>query len=145
MQFQVPQFIEIEDKIFGPLSFKQFLFVAGGLALAFIVYKSLPVILAAPIGLAIVAFAVTLAFVQINKRPFIFIMEAAFMYLISGKLFLWHTHRERKKKKKKQEEIIPVSEVNLPTLSENKLTDLSWSLDINERLRVERERAGLNK
>jgi len=26
MQFQVPQFIEIEDKIFGPLTLKQFLY-----------------------------------------------------------------------------------------------------------------------
>ncbi|TSC61742.1 MAG: SsrA-binding protein, partial [Parcubacteria group bacterium Athens0416_74] len=31
MQFQVPQFIEVEDKIVGPLTFKQFVFIAGGL------------------------------------------------------------------------------------------------------------------
>ena len=27
MQYQVPQFIEVEDKIFGPLTFKQFLYI----------------------------------------------------------------------------------------------------------------------
>ena len=30
MRFQVPQFIEIESKIFGPLTFKQFIYLAGG-------------------------------------------------------------------------------------------------------------------
>ena len=30
MQYQVPQFIEVEDKIFGPLTFKQLVYVVGG-------------------------------------------------------------------------------------------------------------------
>ncbi|TSC80302.1 MAG: hypothetical protein G01um101429_152 [Parcubacteria group bacterium Gr01-1014_29] len=29
-QFQVPQFIEVEDKIFGPLTTKQFFYLLGG-------------------------------------------------------------------------------------------------------------------
>lgn len=36
MQFQVPQFIEVEDKIFGPLTFKQFVYIAGGVALMYL-------------------------------------------------------------------------------------------------------------
>jgi hypothetical protein len=31
MQFRVPQFIDIEDKLFGPLTFKQFIYLAGEL------------------------------------------------------------------------------------------------------------------
>ena len=42
MQFQVPQFIEIEDKIFGPLTFKQFIYLAGGGGLCFLLYTILP-------------------------------------------------------------------------------------------------------
>ena len=30
MRFEVPQFVDIEDKIFGPLTFKQFIYIAGG-------------------------------------------------------------------------------------------------------------------
>ena len=42
MRFQVPQFIEVEDKIFGPLTFKQFVYVTGGVGLAVILFLFLP-------------------------------------------------------------------------------------------------------
>ncbi|MFM2424198.1 MAG: hypothetical protein RLZZ70_589, partial [Candidatus Parcubacteria bacterium] len=38
MQFEVPQFIEIEDKIFGPLTWKQFLYVGGGLSMTAVLF-----------------------------------------------------------------------------------------------------------
>ena len=41
MRFQVPQFIEIEDKIFGPLTIKQFIYIAGGAGLCFILFRFL--------------------------------------------------------------------------------------------------------
>jgi hypothetical protein len=40
-QFHVPQFIEVEDKIFGPLTLKQFLYVIGGAGIVFIMYAFL--------------------------------------------------------------------------------------------------------
>ena len=46
MRFQVPQFIEVEDKIFGPLTLKQFIYVFGGGGLCFVFYTFLPLILA---------------------------------------------------------------------------------------------------
>jgi len=30
MRFEVPQFIEVEDKIFGPFTWKQFIYLMGG-------------------------------------------------------------------------------------------------------------------
>ena len=54
MRFQVPQFIDIEDKIFGPLTFKQFVYLAGGGGLAFLIYKSVPFMLALPLMLAVI-------------------------------------------------------------------------------------------
>ena len=46
MHFQTPQFIEIEDKIFGPLTLKQFIYLAGAAGLSFTAYSLLPVPLA---------------------------------------------------------------------------------------------------
>ena len=71
MQYQVPQFIEIEDKIFGPLTFKQFLYVGGGAAIGFIMYSALPKILAIVFGAPIVGFFMAAAFYQVNGRPFL--------------------------------------------------------------------------
>ena len=89
MNFQVPQFIEIEDKIFGPLTFKQFVYVAGGGGLAFIFWTYLPRLIALPlVGLAII-FGLALAFYKINNRPFIYALEAGLRYFVGRKLYLW--------------------------------------------------------
>ena len=56
MRYQVPQFIDVEDKIFGPLTLKQFLYVAGGSGFSFIIWSILPTYLAIPIALPILGF-----------------------------------------------------------------------------------------
>src|SRR6056297_3631382 len=90
MRFRVPQFLGIEDKIFGPLSFKQFVYLAGGAgAVVIIWYLVQNLFLAAIIGLPIAAFSIALAFYQINQKPFIFIVEAFFKYLLGSRMYIW--------------------------------------------------------
>ena len=137
MQYKVPQFIEVEDKIFGPLTLKQFIYVVGSLGFGFVLWKYLPGVLAVPLALAIVGFGLALAFIKVHKKPLIVIIEAGFLYLIHKKLYLWKAERERKKEEKDDPDLAP-AEVIVPALSENKLKDLAWSLDINERLLHER-------
>jgi hypothetical protein len=38
MRFLVPQFIEVEDKLFGPLSFRQFVYLVGSIGFAGALY-----------------------------------------------------------------------------------------------------------
>lgn len=133
MQFQVPQFIEVEDKIFGPLTFKQFLYLAGGAGLCFILYRLLPWYLAWFLILPTGALALALAFYEINNKPFIFVMEAAFRYYTGQRLYLWQKRKTVDKRKEQKEEVDALS-VLAPRLSDSKLKDLSWSLDINEKL-----------
>jgi len=71
MRYQVPQFIEIEDKIFGPLTFKQFVYIAGGGGICLILFTLLPLFLVVIIGIPIMGFAVALAFFEVNGRPLI--------------------------------------------------------------------------
>jgi len=135
MQFQVPQFIEVEDKIFGPLTFKQFVYVAGGAGAAYLIWRVLPLIIAAPLILGVGGFAAALAFMQWNGRPFISGLENAFFYLIHTKLYLWNNeHKTKVKAEKKSAEHALASQVYVPKLSESKLHELSWSLDIKERI-----------
>jgi hypothetical protein len=42
MQFRIPQFIDIEDKVFGPFTFKQFGYLLGAIAFAYIFWKLIP-------------------------------------------------------------------------------------------------------
>lgn len=136
MQFQVPQFIEVEDKIFGPLTFRQFVFVAGGAGMCYLLWRTLPLIASAPLIIAVAGLAAALAFMQYNGRPFIVAMENAFYFLLHPKLYLWNNEQRSRVTPEKQEARATASdgEVYIPHLSDSRLHELAWSLDIKERI-----------
>lgn len=135
MRFQVPQFIEVESKIFGPLTLKQFVFLAGGGGIIFILYAILPfwlmIIFSIPVG--ILAFA--LAFYKVNEQPFIKVMESAFNFLLSTKIYVWKKTPPEKKIVKEIKKEEKGEEIYVPKLTENKLKDLAWSLNIKEKIK----------
>ena len=135
MQFKVPQFLDIEDKIFGPFTFREFVYLAGGAGLCFILFRFLPLIIVIPLGIAVIGLSLALAFYQINNKPLIYILQSAFGYFFSSKLYLW------KKKEKLPGKTGPTpaglpgqAPIYVPKLSQSKLHDLTWSLDIKESL-----------
>lgn len=132
MNFQVPQFIEIEDKLIGPLSFKQFIYVAGSIGLGFIIYVYLPIYLSLIPATAVVGVGMALAFLKINDRPFIVIMQSALRYFISRKLYLWEK-RDKPLSPKTQAEVLTL-EAGLNPVSKSRLSDLSWNLDVSKKI-----------
>jgi len=140
MRFQVPQFIEIEDKIFGPLTIKQFIYIAGGAGLSFILFRFLPLIVFIPLALVVIGFSLALAFYQINSKPLIYIMQSAFGYYFSDKLYLWRKRDNAPKKATTAPTVASnIPPIYVPKLSQGKLHDLTWSLDIKENLNSEEE------
>ena len=135
MQFQVPQFIEIEDKIFGPLTLKQFLYLAGGGGAIVALYIYIPYkIVAILIILPLAAFSLSLAFYKINGKPFIDVVQSFFYYSLGSKLYLWRK-AEKKPVSQLQDQVqMAKSLVSVPKMSGSKLKDLTWSLDIKESL-----------
>ncbi len=130
MRYQVPQFIEVEDKIFGPLSFRQFVYIAGSAGLAFIVFKFIPFYLWIPLVPAIIGFGLALAFYKVNNKPFIDVVESAFTYYINTRLYIW---RKIDKKPEETNTVLgKVPQINIPKLNQSRLKELAWSLDIKE-------------
>ena len=140
MRFQVPQFIEVEDKIFGPLTLKQFIYLTGAGGVVFILWRVFPLFIAIVAAAPIIALAGALAFYKINKRPFIFVLESAFKYMLSNRLYIWKSKDidEMKKQKKKREQT-QESPIHVPKLSTSKLKDIAWSLDIKESIYSDKE------
>ncbi len=134
MRFLVPQFIEVEDKLFGPLTFKQSVYLGGAAGFVAILYVLYGFVVAIIVASPVVVLSIALAFFKVNEQPFIFLLQSATSYTLKHKLYLW------KKTTKKQ----PVSDVEksdatsikpfVPKLSESKLKELAWSLDIKETL-----------
>jgi hypothetical protein len=130
MRFQVPQFTEVEDKIFGPFTFKQFVYLGGAAGLCLIFYSLMPLPLAIMFMVPVGAFGGSLAFLKIHGRPFIKVLESFFKYSIGGRLYVWK-HKSKEVKKIEEQKKSP-TELFMPKLTASKLKDLSWSLDIKE-------------
>jgi len=132
MQFKVPQFLEIEDKIFGPFTFKQFVYLAGGAGLCYVIYKLLGLLLGAIPILAIAAIALALTFYRPNNKPLVDMIEAGFKYTMQNKLYIWKRRKNKIGEKKgaavtaEQREMLTQG----PRLGKSKLRDLAWSLDV---------------
>jgi|SRR3989344_8452547 len=132
MRYQVPQFIEVEDKVIGPFTVKQFVYLVGGAGMSFIVWTFIPFYLALVIIAGIIPLSLALAFYKINNKPFIDFLESAFMFYTRKNLYIWK--KEEKKVETKEKDVIDARQVYVPRLSDSKLKELSWSLDINENL-----------
>ncbi len=89
MRFEVPQFIDIEDQIFGPITWRQFLYLRGGIGMAVVIFITLPLILFVILGIPLALLAGALAFYPINNRPFSYFLEALYNYLRGQRLYLW--------------------------------------------------------
>lgn len=90
MQFKVPQNIDLEDKIVGPLTLIQFLYVLGGGVVDYLLFLSFHMtflfwVLAIPI--AVIALA--LAFLKIQDQPLSHFIKAGIIYLGKPKKRLW--------------------------------------------------------
>ncbi len=96
MRFKVPQFIDIEDKLFGNLTFKQFVYLAGGAGLVYISFRILPLFIALIVGPALGAFAAALAFYKYNEKPFIHLVESFIKFYLRSRLYLWKNQSVKK-------------------------------------------------
>lgn len=139
MRFQVPQFIEIESKIFGPLTFKQFIYLAGGAGIIFLLYITLPFFIAVMFIVPVGAFAVALSFYKVHNRPFIKVTESAFRYFAAPKIYVWRKEKilqptsiDKLTIKQMERGISPG---HIPKLTKSKLKELAWSLDIKHNIK----------
>lgn len=138
MQFQVPQFLDVEDKVIGPLTIKQFLYLAGGAGLGYLSYKIIPwfiIGIIPTIGFFILGGM--LAFYKHNNKPFVFLIESAFNYSQSSRLYVW-----RRREKDGQVSLAldltnfaPTKHggVGMPIVNNgSKLNDLTWTIDVKK-------------
>lgn len=78
-QYVVPQFIDVEDKILGPITTRQFIILLVTIGAVFIIYRldalyHLHLVLFIFLGLPLLGAGLTLSFVRINGQPFHFFL-----------------------------------------------------------------------
>ncbi|MDD2258081.1 PrgI family protein [Candidatus Falkowbacteria bacterium] len=94
-QFTVPQFIDVEDKIIGPITTRQFVILLSGAIIIAIFYKLFDFGAFIFLGLLVFGIAVVLAFVKINGRPFHFFLLNLLQTFRRPKLRVWNNRYGR--------------------------------------------------
>jgi len=105
-QFQVPQFIETEDKIVGPLTLRQFIYIGVAGLLSFFLFFLLKTWIWVVFSTSLFALASILAFIKINGQPMYIIVAYALKYFWQPRFYLWQ----------KPELVLTISEIKIPKI-----------------------------
>ncbi len=130
-QYQVPQFIDIEDRIIGPLTLKQFLYLAFAGAILFVLWFILNFYFWLVLAIPIIALSSAFAFLKINDRPFVYFFLSFINYYLKPKLYIFsaaHLETKRECPAKAPEETV-ASKVPPQKVTRSKLKELALSLD----------------
>ncbi len=89
-QFVVPQFLDVEPKILGPITLRQFLIMVGVIVAEFLVYRIfLSLIPMLAVGLPIAALGGAFAFGKVNGQPLHFIVLNLVQYIKKPTRRVW--------------------------------------------------------
>ncbi len=136
-QFTVPQFIDVEPKIIGPITARQFLIFLATSLVIFIFYKVFDFSTFVILSILVFAFAGIFAFLKINGRPFHYFVLNLIQSLKKPGLRIWNhkiTSFENKEDKQVEYEKVITPD---KYFSKEKLTKLSLIIDTKGRYKGE--------
>lgn len=146
-KFIVPQFIDSEDKIFGPITVRQFLMMIGGVFLIFLSYKlsDFALFLLQTVVTIIIVFL--FGFYKVNGAPFHVYALNLIETLKQPAVRIWRkeyikieTFSDKKEKKSKKEYVVPKKEL----VTGKKLSELSLIIDTGGVYKGEQEANVIN-
>jgi len=137
MQFQVPQFIDIEDKVIGPLTIKQFLYLLAGGVVVFILYKTLNLFATIILGIPIIGIAIALAFAKIGNQPFIGFLKNFIGFIRKPDFYVWKKPMGKNNLPEQTDEHIEIikkmpAKTKLNPEAKDSLQDMGWKVEIEK-------------
>ena len=131
-QYNIPQFVDSEDKIFGPITIRQFAVLAIGVVIGGFLWYFKPNMIVFFLSVAPVAGATfAFAFFKINGQNFDIFLTNVIIYIIKPTLFLWSRDVDPIRsvikmpiQKKKASYIREKNEY-----SQSRVEEVSWTLD----------------
>ena len=110
MQFKIPQFLERQSLIIGPLAFKQSLYFGVAILILVYIHSIAPTFIFLICAVILMSIAFGLAFVKIEGIPLPEVITQSFGFVLSPKIYLWKKKEnlrviKLKHPEKKQEEV----------------------------------------
>ncbi|PIP28136.1 MAG: hypothetical protein COX29_02740 [Candidatus Moranbacteria bacterium CG23_combo_of_CG06-09_8_20_14_all_35_22] len=129
MLFNVPQFIDIEDKIVGPLTAKQlgWLGIAGVLLLIF--WSTLTFSTFLPLAFITLGIFGALAFYRPYNQPLLNFLMSGVNFFLKPKIYVWKRYYDSMKAVKKTEKTTEEIIVKRKVLDNKKLEELAKRLN----------------
>jgi hypothetical protein len=134
----VPQYIDVEDRIVGPLTWKHlgwFFGAAGILLIAFTIFDRMTFYI---IAIPIIGIAVTLAFARPNGVSMSEFIGYGINFLFHPKVYTWEREIKKNEIKKKNKDIQISTTSKEKMLSIEDITAISQTLDSRGKARNER-------
>lgn len=121
----VPQFVDVEDKIAGPLTWRQLLWMIAMGAVLLVLFTTFGTTLAIVFGIPVVLLFIALAFYKPNGFTLSSFIGQAVLFLFRPKVAVWErpvmpmvSVKSRSENNKPQEEAQPEKQLTRDTLKE---------------------------
>lgn len=129
MQFKVPQNIDMEDKIIGPLTMKQFIYLIVGGMITYACIKTYNIYWILFLGVPSGLIALCLAFIKIQDQPFSKFIFSLTLFTVKPKQRIWSkdwiaTHEIHGVVQKPVEEVKKEPQKHIEKSELEKLSDL---------------------
>lgn len=133
MLFNIPQFIDKEDKIVGPLTAKQlgWMFGAGGVLLMLWAILDISAFIMASIPVAAIFGA--LAFYRPNNMSLIAFIFSSVQFFFRPKMYIWKRVPDIINVKKKTHKKVPIISHDIRKVDANRIEEITKLLDNNSR------------
>jgi hypothetical protein len=130
MQFLVPQFIDVEDKIFGPFSVRQFIILIVAAGALFVSFRLADTGLFIVEAVIIAVLTIAFAFIRVNGRPFHYFLINLIQMIRRPQLRIWH--RDVTSEELRLPRVVAPPKHNVqhkPPLTASRLAELSLVVD----------------
>lgn len=133
-RFIVPQFIDVENKVIGPITVRQFLILMGAGLIIALAYRLLYFNSFLVVAVLVLALASVFAFAKVNGTPFHFFLLNFINTMKKPKLRVWNNRAMEPSEKKapeiKKDDYQPVSK---QFYKKSRLAELSLIVDTRGR------------
>jgi len=137
-QFTVPQFIDVESKIIGPLTVRQFMIILAAAIIVGLSYKLFDFTLFLAVAVVTMILASVFAFVKINGRPFHFFMLNAVQTIRRPGLRVWNNRLMVTEVREPNVEVKPEAPPAAPKVyKKSRLAELALVVDTKGRYQGE--------
>ena len=145
-QFTIPQFIDVEAKIMGPITTRQFVLILFGAIVGAISYRLFDFSLFLTASILTFIMVGLFGFAKINSRPFHLFVLNFIQTIKKPKLRVWNNAKSKTETSMKEDEIAPKPEEVVPVkhYTTSRLAELSLIVDTGGAYKGEDAKEGSN-